>query len=108
MLPQVVSQTGVGTSKPVVHDHFRNPFNVGIGCVVTGTVNYTVQHTFDDIVDLGAGSVTWFNHDDPVFVAAIANANSNYSYCVTASQIVVNSGSGTVTGTFIQAGLRGG
>ena len=95
------TQTGTGSSAPMVLNTMITPFNVGIGCVVTGTVNYTIQHTFDDPQNI----VTWFNHDDPVFVAATANANSNYAYPVTASKILVNSGTGSVTATYVQAGI---
>ncbi len=105
MIPMVRTQTGTGTSSPAVYNIFENPFNVGIGCVVTGTVNYTVQHTFNDIINLGAGSCTWFNHDNADLVSATTNQNDNYAYPITASQVVVNSGTGSVAVTFIQAGL---
>lgn len=102
------SSPGATPSAPVIHDLFLCPFNVGIGVEVTGTVNYTVQHTFDDIINIGASACVWFNHDDAVLVAATANANSNYAYPVTGSQIVLNSGTGSIKGAFIQAGLRNG
>ncbi len=110
MRPQIISKTGTGSSTPVVFDYFRNPFNVGIACVVSGTVNYTIQHTFDwdsDANGVPSGAV-WFNHDDSALVAAAINANSNYAYACTASKILVNSGTGSVTVTYIQSGLMGG
>ena len=48
MKQQTVSQTGVGSSDALVMNTNISPFNVGFGVVVTGTVTYTVQHTFDD------------------------------------------------------------
>lgn len=106
MIPKIITQTGTGSSLVIVFDIFRNPFNVGIGCVVSGTVNYTVQHSFDDPQNPSAQ--TWFPHDDTALVAATANQNSNYAYPVTSSRVTVNSGAGSVTVTYIQAGLLGG
>lgn len=106
MRPIIATQASVASSNPIIFDLFRNPFNVGIGCVVTGTVNYTIQHSFDN--PQFPATMTWFPHDDAVLVAATANANSNYAYPVQASRITVNSGTGSVTVTYIQAGLLGG
>lgn len=107
MVPKVLSTTGISTSSLDVFDIFRNPFNVGIGCVVSGTVTYTIQHTFDDVTDPNA-TITWFPHDDSVLVNATANANSNFAYPCRAARINQTGGSGTVIATFIQAGLREG
>jgi hypothetical protein len=49
MRPMIATKTGTGESSPLVLDHYRAPFNVGFAVVVSGTVTYTVQHTFDDI-----------------------------------------------------------
>lgn len=110
MRPTILTKTGTGSSGIVVFDILRNPFNVGIGCVASGTVNYTIQHTFDwDEVNNGVpAGATWFNHDDAVFVNATGNAESNFYFPVRAAKILVNSGTGSATATFIQAGLRGG
>jgi hypothetical protein len=104
MIPIVVSKTGTGSSKIVPVDHFQNPFQVGIGVVVSGTVNYTIQHTFDDIFDASV-TPTWFSH--PVLVSLAANADGNYAFPMRAVKILVNSGSGTATATIIQAGMPG-
>jgi hypothetical protein len=97
---QTVSQTGIGSSDDIVMNLNVTPFNVGFGVVKTGTVNYTVQHTFDD----PAGTIsTWFNH--PTVAAAIANADGNYAFPVTAIRVTMNSGDGTVTLKLIQAGI---
>lgn len=110
MRNQIATKTGTGSSNIIPFDVMRNPFNVGIGCVVSGTVNYTIQHTFDWDETLNGlpASPTWFNHDDTALVNATANAESNFAYPCRASKILINSGTGTVTATYIQAGLRGG
>lgn len=110
MRQQIITKTGTGSSLPAVFDWLRNPFNVSIGCVISGTINYTIQHTFDwdyDAMGIPAG-VTWWNHDDAALVGAIANQESNFAYPCVASKILVNSGTGSVTVTFTQAGLMGG
>ena len=106
MIPKIVSQTGTGSSSVNVFDIFRNPFNVGIGCVITGTVAYTIEHSFDD--PQFPSSQTWFPNNDTALVNASTNVCGNYYFPVTSSRVTVLSGTGTVTVTYIQAGLLGG
>jgi hypothetical protein len=97
---QTVSQTGTGSTAPIVMDTNKNPFNVGFGVVKTGTVDFTVQHTFDNPF----GTITtWFNH--PTVAAQIANADGNYAFPVTAIRLTMNSGDGTATLKLLQAGV---
>jgi hypothetical protein len=100
MKVQTVSKTGTGSSSALVMNTNISPFNVGFGVSVTGTVNYTVQHTFDDPA---VGFTTWFSH--PVVAGQTANADGNYAFPVTGVKLLVNSGSGTATLELIQAGI---
>lgn len=100
MKVQSVSKTGVGSSSALVMNTNISPFNVGFGVVVTGTVNYTVQHTFDDPA---IGFSTWFSH--PTVASLAANADGNYAFPVTGVKVLVNSGSGTATLNLVQAGI---
>jgi hypothetical protein len=100
MKQQTVSQTGVGSSGSIVVNTNISPVNIGFGVVVTGTVNYTVQHTFDDPA---VGFSTWFSH--PTVAGQTANADGNYAFPVTGIKVLVNSGSGTATLNLIQAGI---
>jgi hypothetical protein len=100
MKQQTVSQTGVGSSGSIVVNTNISPVNIGFGVVVTGTVNYTVQHTFDDPA---VGFSTWFSH--PTVASQTANADGNYAFPVTGIKVLVNSGSGTATLNLIQAGI---
>lgn len=100
MKVQIVSQTGVGSSTPIPMNTNTNPFNVGFGVVKTGTVDYTIQHTFDDPA---VGFSTWFPH--PTVAAQIANADGNYAFPVTAIRVTMNSGDGTATLKLIQSGI---
>jgi len=100
MKVQIVSKTGVGSSDAIVVNTNTNPCNIGFGVLVTGTVNYTVQHTFDDPA---TGFSTWFSH--PTIASQAANADGNYAFPVTGIKVLVNSGSGTATLKLVQAGI---
>lgn len=97
---QTVSKTGVGSSSALVMNTNVSPFNVGFGVIVSGTVNYTVQHTFDDPA---IGFSTWFSH--PTVASQAANADGNYAFPVTGIKVLVNSGDGTATLKLVQAGI---
>lgn len=97
MRPVTLTQTGAGSTNGYVASSYISPFNIGFGVAVTGTVNYTVQHTFD--------GTTWYNH--PTIASQTANTDGNYAFPVTQIRITVNSGGGTVVMTLIQAGPNG-
>jgi len=97
---QTVSKTGVGSSSALVMNTNISPFNVGFGVVVAGTVNYTIQHTFDDP---SVGFTTWYSH--PTVASQTANADGNYAFPVTGIKVLVNSGTGSATLNLIQAGI---
>lgn len=104
-----VGTNGVGATKWVIPNHHANPFNIGFGCDATGTINYTMQHTFDavDSAPLDATNVspvpTAFAHE---FTAAkTADDDGNYAFPVRAMRVLVNSGTGTVATTWLQAGI---
>jgi len=97
---QTVSKTGTGSSAALVMNTNVTPFNVGFGVVVDGTVDYTVQHTFDDPA---VGFTTWFSH--PTITGESTNQDGNYAFPVTGIKLLVNSGDGTATLNLIQAGI---
>lgn len=102
MRPVTKAVTGIGTTEWIKLDHKTNPFNVGFGCVVSGTATYTVQHTFDSV---DSGTPTPFNN---AYVAGqTANADGNYAFPVCAIRVNLTAGTGTVTITAIQAGDGG-
>ena len=100
MKVQTVSKTGTGSSSALVMNTNISPFNVGFGVVVTGTVNYTVQHTFDDPA---VGFTTGFSH--PTIASKTDNQDGNYAFPVTGIKVLVNSGAGTATMSLVQAGI---
>jgi hypothetical protein len=97
---QTVSKTGVGSSDSLVMNTNISPFNVGFGVIVTGTVDYTVQHTFDDPA---TGFTTWFSH--PTIAGETTNQDGNYAFPVTGIKVLVNSGTGSATLKLVQAGI---
>ena len=102
MRPQVIKKTGTGTSAWIPLDYKQNPFNVSLGCVVNGTITYSIEHTFDDIFDATITPVA-FTHS--VLVAQTANKDGNYASPVRAVRINNTAGTGDTTLTILQ-GLR--
>lgn len=103
MRPIRVTVTGVAVSVPIPMDYVASVFNVGVGCVISATATYTVEHTFDDIwsASFTPGSATWFPNSG--LTAKVANADGNYAFPVTAIRLNVSASTGSVTMTLIQA-----
>lgn len=100
MKTQTVSQTGTGSSSSIVMNTNTTPFNVGFGVIATGTVTYTIQHTFDSP---GTGFTTWYPH--PTIAAKSDNQDGNYAFPVSGIKVLVTAGAGTATLNLIQAGI---
>lgn len=100
MKVQTVSKTGVGSSPALVMNTNISPFNVGFGVIATGTVTYTIQHTFDDPA---VGFSVWYPH--PTIAAKTDNQDGNYAFPVTGVKVLVTSGDGTATMNLLQAGI---
>lgn len=90
----VQSVTGVANGVTIPVNNESISFGCGFGCVVTGTITYSVQHTFDDIWN-PAITPTWFNH--AFVVGATANQDGNYAFPVAAIRVIGTAGTGTVT-----------
>ena len=100
----VITKTGTGSSATVPTNINTSPFNIGIGVVVSGTVSYSIQHTFDDVFDATV-TPTWFNHTS--LAAQSASADGNYAFPVRGIKLLIISGAGTATATLLQAGIGG-
>jgi len=101
MRPQVFTKTGTGTSAWIPVDYKQAPFNVGMGCVVSGTVTYDIEHTFDDVFDSTITPVA-FSHST---ASGSTNTDGNYAFPIRAVRITVGAGTGDVKLTLLQ-GLR--
>lgn len=95
----------LGGSIPIPIDQYLNPTTIALGVVVTGTVNVTVEHTFDDIFTDDPSTIhTWFNHDSGDLVGLTTNQDGNYAFPPRACRLFTNSGIGTAQFSVIQAG----
>lgn len=102
MRPQTVSLTGTGQSAWIPVNSKQTPFNVGLAAVVNGTVTYTIQHTFDNVLDpvVAAGTITAF--DNSGLTGQTANKDGNYAFPISAIRINNTAGTGTTTLTIMQ------
>lgn len=68
---------------------------------VSGTIDYTIQQTFDDpnalVSPVSPSSVTWFDSTDSAVVTETMSKQSSYAYAPTFVRVVANSGDGTAT-----------
>ena len=100
MKQQSVAKTGTGSSSAIVVNTNISPVNIGFGVIATGTVTYSIQHTFDDPA---VGFSVWYSH--PTIAGLSANADGNYAFPVTGIKVLVTAGAGTATLNLIQAGI---
>lgn len=103
-----VGTSGVAGSPWIDFDELATQGPVSIQVSVTGTINFTVQQTLMSTTNADAvakSAVVWVNHPDSALTAATATAQGNYAYQPAMARVVVNSGTGSVSATFIQAFL---
>lgn len=102
-----VGTNGVASSSWVRLDGWANP-SVSKQCVVSGTVNYTVQYSNDDpnsaTAPVNPNAMTWFNDMNTEFVAATASQFDLWAFVPLWVRLVLNSGTGSVTMTLQQTG----
>lgn len=103
-----VGNSQSGSSPAIALDPWAFP-QVAIQCSVSGTVNYTVQQTLDNPNDpvnpIARANIQWVNHPDTNLVGATATVQGNYGYAPLYMRLVINSGSGSVRLTVIQANV---
>lgn len=103
-----VGDSGVASSPWIRFDGWAAP-SINAGCVATGTVNYTVQVSMDDPNDasnsISPALMTWNNWPDTVFAGATGSFQSVVAFIPIFVRIVLNSGAGSVRGTFQQASV---
>lgn len=102
-----VGTNGIASSGWVAFDSYALAA-IALQADVSGTVNYTVQTTMDDPNDpvspVTPVNVAWFSSTDSGVVTATASKQSTFSFIPAYARVLLNSGSGTVTTTFVQAG----
>jgi hypothetical protein len=102
-----VGTNGVASSRWMRLDSWAFA-QVGIQVDVSGTINYTVQQTFDDPNDatnpVSPANVIWVNSADSAVVAKAVDAQSFYAYAPTFIKITANSGTGSAKLVAVQYG----
>ena len=99
MRPQVISLTGTGQSAWIPLDFKQNPFNIGLGAVVNGTITFDIEHTFDDVYD---PTVTPTAFKYTAMSTKSANTDGNYMFPIRAIRINNTAGTGSTTLTILQ------
>lgn len=98
MKPQTTATiASVTTSAVLPMDYKQAPFSVSFAVVVSGTLTYSVQHTFDDVFNSSV-TPTWFDHSS--IAAQTTNKDGNYAFPVRAVRLNVTaytSGGATMT-----------
>lgn len=88
-----IGWTDDAVSSTFVPDFKMAPFNVSIGCDISGTINYDIQHTFDNVFDKSGSNPysgwTWMDHSS--LAAKTADADGNYAAPVRGVRILTNS-----------------
>lgn len=75
----------------------RNGGVITANVIVTGTINYTLQQTSNNIQTLTRTSINWLNNGDSALVAATTSKDGNYMFPIIATRLVINSYSSGAT-----------
>jgi hypothetical protein len=83
----------------------QQDFHVSLGVDVSGTIDYTVQHTFDplhpqehNVADPAPSTFKWWPHAS--LVTKTADTDGDYDFPVTATRLLINSLTAGATITF--------
>jgi hypothetical protein len=105
MRPATLTVTGSPGASSVYPVDIHREGGIALGVKVTGTITFTVQHTFDDVFAKGfdPSTATWYNH--PTLAGDSANEDSNYAYLPRGIRLTTSAGTGSASLTIIQMGL---
>jgi hypothetical protein len=101
-----VGTNGVAGSRWVRFDDFA-PTQITVQANVTGTVNYSIQTTLNDPNDpfspTSIVNVVWLDALDANIVAESTAKSGYFAYAPKWARLLLNSGSGTASATFLQS-----
>lgn len=100
-----IGTSGVGGSKWVRFDDWA-PGVISAQFTLAGTANYTLQTTLDDPGAEGGvapSAVTWVSSSVAALVGASTTLQSALPFAPCWARVLINSGTGTVTATFLQS-----
>ena len=113
-----VGSSAIADSQWLYFDRLAGEAPISIQIDGSGTVNWTVSQTLNDITIPQPGSslptqvfvwtpdtVKWVNHPDTALVgsAVITGVQGHYDYTPAMARVTLNSGTGSIRGTFIQS-----
>lgn len=84
-----IGWTGVAIMPTYPINWRQRNYQVSLALIITGTIDVTVQHTFDALHGEYVATPTWFPHSS--LVNKSANADGNYAFPVTGTRLLVNS-----------------
>ena len=83
-----ISAVSVGPTIPL--NWRSNAFSVSLFVDISGTINYTVQHTFQNVYAAGdPAQGTWMSHSS--LASKTADTDGNYAFPVMGTRVIVNS-----------------
>lgn len=102
-----VGTNGVGATPWQIVNTNISPVNLGIGVAITGTVNFSVQYTYDDPSGTYPNPVASSPTAWPLTALASksANTDSSITFPIAAYRLLINSGTGVATASVIQSGI---
>lgn len=109
----IVGTNGVASSPWQMVNTNEDPVNLTVAVVVSGTVNYDLEYTYDDVLGQYDGQGNWQPPglptvwDDATMVNETGNEETTFSLPIAFWRITLNSGTGSLAVTAIQAGIRG-
>lgn len=111
--PVNLSLTAPGSTPWQLANYDAQPFQLTIAVAVTGTVNYKVEYTYDDVMGLpnpSSWSPTTPNPTvwtDPILNGATASGETTFDNPIQAWRVTLSSGAGSLAIVGIQAGVVG-
>jgi hypothetical protein len=97
---------GVGSTPWIMPNWHTNPINDSFAVeVVSGSVNFTVQYTYDDPNNLLGGAAYPLAFNDPVVNAVAVTSDGVYAMPVAAIRFLINSGTGQIRARILQSGI---
>lgn len=102
-----VGTNGVGSSPWLNLNTHVSPANTSLAANSSGTVNYTIQYTYDDPNNLPAGAAYAQPFNQVALTAQTATLDGVLSFPAWGIRTLINSGTGTVRLDYVQAGIGG-
>lgn len=109
-----VGTNAVGSTPWQLENYHASDIEQSIAVVVTGTVTYSVEYTYDNFMGAYAADTgVWSNGStptvftDPILASVTATGETNFDSPITGWRVTVSSGTGSVAIKGIQAGIMG-